>query len=193
VKPISVLCALAFLAFADPSPDKSLGSKTAPILIDLFSDFQCPSCKMLHDQTLPEVIANYVKTGKVMLVYHDYPLPMHSHAREAARWANAAGAVHKYREVGDAFFADQDTWARTGDLRSVVAKALTPAEMQKVDALMNDPKFDDGLTHDVALGTRAGVQGTPTMIITRKLQNYPITRFVSYPIMKQMLDELAAK
>jgi hypothetical protein len=37
------------------------------------------------------------------------------------------------------------------------------------------------------------VQGTPTMIITRKLQNYPITRFVSYPIMKQMLDELEAK
>jgi protein-disulfide isomerase len=193
VKPISVLFALAFLAFADPLSDKSLGTKSAPILIDLFSDFQCPSCKMLHDQTLPEVITNYVKTGKVLLAYHDYPLPMHSHAREAARWANAAGAVHKYREVGDSFFADQETWARTGDLRSVVARVLTPAEMQKVDALMKDPKFDDGLTHDVALGTRAGVQGTPTMIITHKLQNYPITRFVSYPIMKQMLDELAAK
>jgi protein-disulfide isomerase len=193
VKPISVLFALAALAFADPSPDKSLGSKSAPILIDLFSDFQCPSCKMLHDQTLPDVITNYVKTGKVLLVYHDYPLPMHSHAREAARWANAAATVHKYREVGDAFFASQETWANNGDLRSVVAKVLTPAEMQKVDALMKDPKFDDGLTHDVALGTRSGVQGTPTMIITHKLQNYPITRFVSYPIMKQMLDELAAK
>jgi protein-disulfide isomerase len=193
VKPISVLFALACLAFADPSSDKSLGSRSAPILIDLFSDFQCPSCKALHDQTLPSVITDYVNKGKVLLVYHDYPLPMHSHAREAARWANAAAAVHKYRQVGDAFFENQDTWARTGDLRSVVAKVLTPDEMLKVDALMKDPKFDDGLTRDVALGTRAGVQGTPTMIVTHKLQNYPITRFVSYPIMKQMLDELAAK
>jgi protein-disulfide isomerase len=193
VKPISVIFALACLCFADPSTEKSLGPKSAPILIDVFSDFQCPSCKMLHDQTLPSVITDYAKKGKVMIVYHDYPLPMHNHAREAARWANAAATVHKYLEVGDAFFANQETWARTGDLRSFVAKVLTPAEMQKVDALMKDPKFDDGLTRDVSLGTRAGVQGTPTMIITHKLQNYPITRFVSYPIMKQMLDEISAK
>jgi len=193
VKPITVLFALAALAFADPSPDKSIGSRSAPILIDLFSDFQCPSCKMLHDQTLPEMIKDYAKTGKVLLVYHDYPLPMHAHAREAARWANAAGTLGKYKAVGDALFANQDTWAANGDLRSTVAKALTPAEMQKVDALMKDPKFDDGVSRDVALGSRAGVQGTPTMIMTYKLKNYPITRAVSYPILKQMLDELLAK
>jgi len=193
VKPITFLFALAVLAFADPSPDKSIGSLSAPILIDLFSDFQCPSCKMLHDQTLPDVITNYVKTGKVRIVYHDYPLAMHAHSREAARWANAAGTVHKYQQVGDALFANQDTWAASGDIRSVVAKVLSPDEMKKVDALMKDPKFDDGVSRDVQLGSRAMVQGTPTMIMTHKLQNYPITRAVSYPIMKQMLDELAAK
>ena len=193
MKPITVLFALAVLAFADPSPDKSMGSRTAPILIDLFSDFQCPSCKMLHDQTLPDVIKNYVKTGKVLLVYHDYPLPMHEHAREAARWANAAAAVHKYKEVGDALFANQETWAKSGDLRSVVAKVLAPEEMKKVDALMKDPKFDDGLSREVGLGQKAGVQGTPTMIVTHKLQNYPVTRAVSYPILAQMLDEIAKK
>ena len=193
MKPLSVIVALACLAFADPTTDKSVGSKTAPILIDVFSDFQCPSCKMLHDQTLPSVITDYANKGKVLIVYHDYPLPMHNHAREAARWANAAGTVHKYIQVGDALFASQETWARTGDLRSVVAKVLTPDELQKVDALMKDPKFDDGLSRDVALGSRVGVQGTPTLIITHKLRNYPLTRFVSYPILKQMLDEIAAK
>jgi protein-disulfide isomerase len=193
VKPISLLFALAVLAFADPSPDKSMGSRTAPILIDLFSDFQCPSCKMLHDQTLPDVIANYVNKGKVLLVYHDYPLPMHEHAREAARWANAAATVHKYKEVGDAFFANQESWAKSGDLRSVVAKVLSADDMKKVDALMKDPKFDDGLSREVTLGAKAGVQGTPTMIVTHKLQNYPVTRAISYPILAQMLDEIAKK
>jgi protein-disulfide isomerase len=193
VKPISVLFALACLAFADFSPEKSIGPKTAPILIDLFSDFQCPSCKRLHDQTLPSVIADYVKKGKVVIVYHDYPLPMHSHAREAARWANAAATVHKYKEVGDAFFQTQDAWAASGDLRSVVASVLSPAEMKQVEALMKDPKFDDGLSKDIALGTKAGVQGTPTMVITHKLQTYTLTRPLSYPIFKQMLDEIAAK
>ena len=193
MKPISVIFALACLAFADLSPEKSLGSKTAPILIDLFSDFQCPACKRLHDETMPSVIADYVNKGKVLLVYHDFPLPMHNHALEAARWANCAAAVHKYKQVGDAFFASQDTWAASGDLRSVVAKVLTPAEMQKVEALMKDPKFDDGLPREVALGNKVGVHGTPTMIVTHKLQNYQVTRPLSYPIFKQMLDELAAK
>jgi protein-disulfide isomerase len=193
VKPISVLFALACLAFADLSPEKSVGPRTAPILIDLFSDFQCPSCKMLHDQTLPSIVTDYAKTGKVAIVYHDYPLPMHQHAREAARWANAAIVVHKYKEVGDAFFASQDSWSRSGDLRSVVAAVLTPEEMKQVEARMQDPKFDDGVSRDIVLGSRVGVTGTPTMIITHKLQNYPISRFVSYPIMKRMLDEIAAK
>jgi protein-disulfide isomerase len=193
VKPISVLFALACLAFADFSPEKSLGPKNAPISIDLFSDFQCPSCKMLHDQTLPSVISDYVKKGKVVIVYHDMPMPMHAHAREAARWANAAATVHKYREVGDAFFQTQETWARSGDLRSVVASVLTPAEMKQVEALVKDAKFDDGLSKDVALGTKAGVQGTPTMIVTHKLQTYTVGRFMSYPIFKQMLDEIAVK
>jgi protein-disulfide isomerase len=194
VKPISVLFALACLVFADFSPDKSLGPKNAPILIDLFSDFQCPSCKMLHDQTLPSVISDYVKKGKVVIVYHDYPLSMlHAHALEAARWANAAATVHKYQEVGDAFFKTQDTWARSGDLRSVVAGVLTPAEMKQVEALMKDAKFDDGVSRDVALGTKAGVKGTPSMIVTHKQQTYTLGKFVSYPIFKQMLDEIAAK
>lgn len=193
MKPLTVLFALAALAFADISPDKSVGPKTAPILIDLFSDFQCPGCKTLHDQTLSAVIDSYVKKGKVLLVYHDFPLSMHAHAREAARWANAAASVHKYREVGDAFFKTQESWAKSGDLRSVVASVLKPAEMTQVEGLMKDPKFDDGVAKDIALGTKAGLQGTPTMVITHKLQTYNISKPISFQIFSKMLDDLATK
>jgi protein-disulfide isomerase len=193
VKPLSVLFALAALVLADIPADKSVGSATAPIMIDLFSDFQCPGCKVLHDGTLNAVIQDYVKSGKVVIVYHDFPLPMHAHALEAARWANAAVSVHKYRQVGDAFFKTQAAWAASGDLRSVVASVLTPAEMAKVEALMKDPKFDDGISKDIQLGSKAGLQGTPTMIITRKLQTYTISKPVSYQIFSKMLDDLAAK
>jgi protein-disulfide isomerase len=193
VKPLTVLCAIAALAMADYSPDKSIGPRTAPIMIDLFSDFQCPSCKLLHDQTLSAVIEDYVRKGKVLIVYHDFPLPIHTHSREAARWANAAATVHKYRQVGDAFFKSQQVWAASGDLRSVVASVLTPAEMMQVEGLMKDPKFDDGISKDIALGTKAGLQGTPTMVITHKLQTYNISKPISYQIFSKMLDDLAAK
>lgn len=162
-------------------------------MIDLFSDFQCPACKQLHDQTLSSVIDDYAKKGKVVIVYHDFPVAAHAHGREAARWANAAVSVHKYKQVGDAFFRTQESWARSGNLRAVVASVLTPAEMKQVEAMMKDPKFEDGIAKDIALGTKAGLQYTPTMVLTHKAQTYNVSQFVSYPILRRMLDEIAAK
>src|SRR5262249_33725809 len=78
---------------------KSLGSKNAPIVIEDFSDFQCPVCKVLYEATMEQVIKNYVDTGKVFLVHHDFPLNIHAHSREAARWANAAAAIGKFAPV----------------------------------------------------------------------------------------------
>lgn len=193
MKPITVLFALAALVLAAAPSDKSLGSPSAPIKIDLFSDFQCPSCKNFHDQTLPDLIQDQVNKGKVLLVYHDFPLPMHQYAREAARWANAAAQVHKYRQVGDALFKSQRVWEQNGNLRPVVASALTPAEMKTVEGLMKDPKWDDGISKDVALGVQAGVGQTPTSVVTHKLRTYPFGGFVSYSILKQALDDIAKK
>jgi protein-disulfide isomerase len=193
VKPITVLFALAALALGEPASDKAVGNPNAPVKIDLFSDFQCPACKVLHDQTIPDLINDEVNKGRVLLVFHDFPLPQHTHAREAARWANAASRVGKYRAVGDALFRSQSAWETSGDVRSVVAKVLTPAEMKTVEALMKDAKFDDGIAKDVALGTQAGLKVTPTMIVTHKLQTYPFGGPISYFILKSAIDDIAKK
>ena len=189
---VALFCITTLLC-AEVVPDKAVGPANAAILIDLFSDFECPYCKVLHDQTIAPVIDNYAAKGKVQIAYRDFPMTMHQHSREAARWANAAARVHKYRQVGDAFFRTQAEWSKTGDLRKVVASALTPAEMKTVEALVNDPSIEAAINRDVNLGVSAGVKGTPTMILTRKLQTYPIQQFISYPIMAQFLDGLAKK
>ena len=43
---------------------KSEGVETAPVRIDVYSDFQCPACKALHEQTLNQIEANYVQKGR---------------------------------------------------------------------------------------------------------------------------------
>ena len=53
---------------------KSLGSKKATVVIEDFADFQCPVCKVLYEATTEQVIKNYVDTGKVYFVHHDFPL-----------------------------------------------------------------------------------------------------------------------
>ena len=51
---------------------------------------------------------DYVASGKVYLVHHDFPLPMHAHSLDAAKWANAAAEIGKFREVETALYTKQD-------------------------------------------------------------------------------------
>src|ERR1700754_784639 len=69
----------------DIDPHEALGSKTAPVVMEVFSDFQCPACKSLYDATNRNLMDNYVNNGKVYLIHRDFPLPMHSHSKVAAQ------------------------------------------------------------------------------------------------------------
>src|SRR5271170_5231015 len=51
----------------ESEPVKSYGSPSAPITMEVFSDFQCPACRMLYEQTLKLLINDYVASGKVYL------------------------------------------------------------------------------------------------------------------------------
>src|ERR1700758_5574834 len=73
-----------------PAPMKAIGTKSAPITMEVFSDYQCPACRAFFENTLRFMINDYVASGKVYLVHRDFPLPMHPYSMDAARWANAA-------------------------------------------------------------------------------------------------------
>src|SRR6266496_4655156 len=99
--------AIALLALipclgASPEFDKGkiTGNPSAPIRIEIFSDFQCPACKLLHDQLLPALTKDYVMSGKVYVVNHEFPLPMHPYSREAAQYATAAARFGIYSRSG---------------------------------------------------------------------------------------------
>ena len=60
-------------AAPDIEKGKISGNPSAPIRLEIFSDFQCPSCKALHDQVLPQLIRDYVIPGKVFIVAREFP------------------------------------------------------------------------------------------------------------------------
>ncbi len=172
---------------------KSIGMSTAPISIEVFSDFQCPTCKALYEQTLRPLTDDYVAKGKVYLVHRDFPLPQHAHAREAACYACAAGSVGKYEAACDVLFKRQEAWAADGKVGETVCSVLSPSEAKTVRALAKDPKIIASVEHDIQLGQFAGVQQTPTMVITYKSQRYPVSGAVSYDLLRRFLDQLLTK
>ncbi len=169
---------------------KALGTKAAPITMEVFSDFQCPACRDLYFQTLRLVIDNYVSAGKVYLIHRDMPLPTHQHSKEAARYANAAARLRKMEKVVTALFDKQANWAADGNIDGVVAVVLTPAEMNQVRRLVRGGTLDAGIDKDAALGTQFRVTQTPTTIITHKGVTYPVVGVVSYSMLKTFLEQL---
>jgi len=174
---------------------KSLGSSSAPIRIDEFSDFQCPACGNFYRNTLRLVIDNYVSTGKVFVVHHDFPLNMHSHSHEAARWANAAAAVGLFEPVEQALFTHQDDWGETGKIEPMLADTLSPAEMKKVELIYQQDatQLDAAVEADIELGKSKNVNQTPSIFVTSHGTTQPLPPGgVSYALMQQYLDYLLA-
>src|SRR5271157_2981707 len=175
------LCTLALLAMlacgaagTDIVKGNSYGTPSAPLLIEVFSDFECPACKNFHDNVAPQIMANYVLQGKAYLVYRYFPLPMHAHGRAAAELVCAAAQIGKYQEAADALFARQLQWSADGKVEQTVNNVLTAAQQQKVKSLLKAPAVRDEIDHDVDEGKAVPVQQTPTVLVTYRLKRYPL-------------------
>lgn len=174
--------------------DKTFGNPSAPIRLDIFSDFECPACRAFHTEMLPRIFTDYGVPGKIYIVSHEYPLniPAHKYSREAANYATAAARVGKYVAVSDALFQNQATWSASGKYWDVIAGVLTPAEQKKVQALAKDPAVLAEVQADVNLGNQLQVQSTPSIFISGpggKRYNLPWP--MTYSLFQSMVTNLA--
>lgn len=175
----------------DIDPTKAFGSKNAPVVMEIFSDFQCPACKQLFLTTTQRVMDNYVNSGKVYIVHRDFPLPMHAYSRVAASYSRAAAHIGKTDVVEQALFQNQEKWEMNGDVKGTVAAVLTPAEMKKVQALVDGKTLEPLIDRDKQIGQAIPVTQTPTSILhTKDGQSYPVVGYVSFDVLKTLLDQL---
>ena len=175
---------------AQTASARTVGPVTAAVRIDLFSDFECPACKALHEQTVTRVKEDFARHGKIRLVHHDFPLPQHKQARRAATLAAAADKLGKFDVVADALFKQQETWSKAGSVDDVVDSVLTPAERKKIDELAKDPTIAKNIEADIQLGNRMQVNSTPTMVITHNGKPSPVVGVVSYQVLSKYLNSL---
>jgi protein-disulfide isomerase len=199
MKVVALALAALLPAVAAAPPDagkgKTMGNPSAPILLELYSDFMCPHCKHLHEAILPAIVLDFVKSGKAYLVFREYPLPIpqHVYSKVAAQYATAAARIGKYEQVSDILFKQQEQWGMSGKVWECVASALSPEDQKKVQALMSDPSIAGEVQHDVDRAMKAQLNQTPTMMVTYKLKQQPWTMWDDYNLFKGYLDGLIKK
>jgi protein-disulfide isomerase len=197
-------------------PDKTYGSKTAPITVWAFTDYQCPGCRALFEQALRPMIEDYVASNKVYLIHHDFPLAMHQYSGQAARWANAAASIGQFASVEAALFDNQPYWSTDGNISKYVSEAMSPADFQRVQAILKpcttpapqattpdvDPLAKSGhscpvdayIAPDIKMGYGIPVNYTPTYVVYYKGKKIAASSdIVSWPVLKQFFDSLLSQ
>ena len=145
------------------------GVSQAPITIVEFTDLECPYCKRFHEETLPALATAY--PGQVALSVHHFPLSFHRFAIPAARAAECGASVGRFGAVVGAIYRKQDSlglrsWAAYGR----DANVADTASFSRCASLPGTPALvDSGL----AIGSRLGVTGTPSIMINGWLFNSP--------------------
>jgi protein-disulfide isomerase len=179
----------------DSVKGNAFGTPRAPILMEIFSDFACPGCKQLHDTELPRLMEDFVKPGKVYLIYRYFPLEMHPYGRRAAEYVCAAAQLGKWEQAANLLFARQSIWAQDGKVEETVDTLFPPAEQKQLRELLKAPSVQAEINRDIEEGKAVPVTGTPTLLVTYRLHRYPIggQEPFNYPLVKSFLDDLLKK
>jgi protein-disulfide isomerase len=177
--------------FIGVDDDPVLGSPDAKVLIIEFGDYQCPSCRQFWKDIEPRLKKDYIDTGKVKLVFRDFPLmQIHPEALMAANAVNCAGEQGKYWQFHDKVFREQ--YNRGDDIIRMKAADLKKwakeigVDQAKFDQCLDSEKFKSEVLKDKADGDAAGVQGTPTFFINGRAMGGA----QQYPEYKKLIDEL---
>ena len=143
--------------------DPFMGSADAPITIVEFSDFQCPFCAKFQSETLNQIKERYVNTGKVKLVYRDFPLnSIHPDAQKAAEAAECADDQGKFWEYHDILF-DNQVALKVSNLKSYAQQL--GLDTATFNDCLDSGKHKEEVTKDLNDGSVYGISGTPGFLI----------------------------
>lgn len=163
--------------------DEILGDSNAKVTIIEFSDYQCPFCKKFYDETLPLLKKDYINTGKVKLIYRDYPLSsIHPKAQKASEAAECAGEQKKYYDYHDKLFKNQN-FLEIDNLKKY-AKELGLNTKEFNDCLDSN-KMASEVQKDLEDGQNLGVDGTPAFFIN----GIPLTGSQPFEAFKNLIEQ----
>ncbi len=185
----------ARLAFAGepagehPLVEKGWGQSAALITMIEYSSLTCPHCMAFHRDTLPKIKEAYIDTGKVNLVFRDFPLD--SLALAAAMLARCTPSERHFGMI-EALFRSQEVWSRGSnplqDLERIAR--LGGLSKKNVEACLNDESLMEAIQAKAAAGKKKyAINSTPTFIV----EGEKVSGNLSFEDFQVILDKALAK
>ncbi len=195
-----------FLAFYPQSDDDSkllteskliqngspiMGNPSAEITIVEWGDYQCTFCYKFHQSTMSTIKQDFIETGKVKLVFKDFPLngPDSVLAAEAAYCAQDQGKYWQYHDELYKNWGGERTGWITRDSLDKFATTVN-LDLKKFDKCLDDHKYLERVNQMYEFGKEIGIDATPSFLvfsdekIIKIIGNQPLEVFL------KSLDEL---
>lgn len=155
--------------------ERAVGDPGAPVTMIEYASLTCPHCASFHTDTYQAFKERYIDTGKVRLVYRDFPLD--GYALRAAMMARCTDE-RRYFPLIQLLYERQETWSRARDPLSEIAKVgkLAGINQAAFDACLASEDLLDGLLRVRETAAAMGVRSTPTFVIGDKI--YPGSRSI---------------
>jgi protein-disulfide isomerase len=148
-----------------------LGKADAPVTVIEYADYQCPGCGFYATNLKAPFEKDFIETGKVRFIFHDFPLPMHANAVLAATAARCAGEQNPaaYWQMHDMLYINQRQWSdiAPGEVNSQFA---TYASQLSLDApayatCLTDTAVTDVVVANQKASNALGLPGTPSFAV----------------------------
>ena len=152
----------------DLSGVSMLGSKTAPLTIVEYTDYQCPFCQRFHVTSFSELKKAYIDTGKVRFFSKDMPLDFHPNAMRAAMAARCASEQGKFWELRDTMGANPNSLDIDHILGFAANLKLDTAALRMC---IDGGKYKEPVQSDVLEAMKIGANGTPTFVVGKSVGN----------------------
>jgi protein-disulfide isomerase len=146
------------------------GNPDAPVTLEEYGDFQCPPCGMFA-AFLGQLEKEY--DSRLRVVFRNFPLKVHEHAREAALAAEAAGVQGHFWEMHDVLYREQEAWSKAPNVRELFESyaGTIGLDLDKFKKDMDGDKTRERVEADRQRGESLGIQTTPTLFINNQPLN----------------------
>ena len=154
-----------------PSPlgENAMGKEDAPVTIVEYASLTCPHCANFHIKFLPEMKKRYIDTGKVRLIFREFPLnDVDLFAYMLARCISS-GSSDKYFAIIAVLFEKQEAWAIRQPLPPLTSIAKQAGMTDEgIEACSKNKSVQSAIEWTGENGSKLGVESTPTFFINGK-------------------------
>jgi protein-disulfide isomerase len=170
--------------------ERYIGKDNAPLIMYDMSSYTCGHCGRFHLDTLKKIEKKYVDTGKLKIIFADFPLGMRA---AAAAMLTRCVPEKNYMKMTNILFENQRSWAYATDAKKILINYALMAGLsrEKADSCLQNQKLLDAIiSKREELQKKYSVDGTPTFVITNKLQQKTIKGAVGFSVFDETIKAM---